>query len=103
MQENSTSITYDRVESDANTITECASTMNNIFSDFEAAMNRLGGGDALVGDAGESLFSRFNNLKTKFDEYITLVNDFADLIRSASQKTAATEQALASQADELAN
>ena len=103
MPENSTSITYEKVRSDANTIKECSSTMNNIFEDFGSSMNRVGAGDVFAGDASESLGSRFNSLKSKFDTYVRLVNDFADSILSASEQTAATEQALASEADNLAN
>ena len=102
MNETSTNITYEKVRSDANTIKECSSTMSNIFEDFGASMNRVGAGDVFAGDASESLASRFNSLKGKFDTYVRLVNDFANTILSASEQTAATEQALAGEADNLA-
>ena len=103
MDGTSTNITYEKVRSDANTIKECSSTMNNIFEDFGASMNRVGAGDVYAGDASETLQSRFNSLKAKFDTYVRLVNEFANTILSASEATAATEQALTSEAEDLAN
>ena len=97
----STNITYERVRSDANTIKECSGTMRNIFDDFGSSMNRVGAENVFYGDASQSLGSRFNSLKGKFDSYVNLVNQFADTILSASEQTSATEQSLASQADSL--
>ena len=98
-----TTITYEKVRSDANTIKECSSTMKNIFDDFGTSMNKVGAEDVFAGDASESLGQRFNSLKGKFDNYVRLVNDFANMILGASEATAATEQALAAEADKLAN
>ncbi len=102
MPENSTSITYEKVRTDANTIKECSTTMSNIFEEFGSSMNRVGAGDVFAGDASESLGARFTSLKGKFDTYVRLVNDFANTILTASDQTAATEQALANEADNLA-
>lgn len=102
MNENSTTITYDRVRNGAHTIQDCATTMNNIFEDFGASMNRVGAEDVFVGDASESLGARFNSLKTKFDDYVALVNEFANMILGAADATQHTEQKLASEAEELA-
>ena len=99
----STTITYEQVRSDANTIKECSSTMSNIFEDFGASMNKVGADDVFAGDASETLGQRFTSLKSKFDNYVRLVNDFANMILSASDATASTEQALANEADNLAN
>ena len=68
MDGQSTNITYERVRSGANTISECAKSMQNIFSDFGASMKRVGAEDVFVGDASESLGNRFNSLKTTFDD-----------------------------------
>ena len=101
MNENSTNITYDRVRSDANTIQECAKTMQNIFESFGGSMKRVGAEDVFVGDASESLGARFNSLKTKFDSYVQLVNEFSSMILGAAASTEQTEKALAANADEL--
>lgn len=103
MNGESTTITYEKVRTDANTIKECASTMNNIFSDFGTSMNRVGADDVFAGDASETLGQRFASLKEKFDTYVRLVNDFANMILGASEATAATEQSLATDANNLAN
>ena len=103
MNESSTTITYERVRTDANTIKECASVMSKIFEEFGTSMNRVGAEDVYAGDASETLGQKFASLKGKFDSYIKLVNQFADTITSASSATAATEQALANQAENLSN
>ena len=101
MDGQSTNITYERVRSGANTISECAKSMQNIFSDFGASMKRVGAEDVFVGDASESLGNRFNSLKTKFDDYVRLVDEFAAMLTGASEATARTEKALAAEADSL--
>lgn len=98
----STDITYEQVRTDANTIKECASTMKNIFDDFSNSITKIGAEDVFAGDASESLKTRFDSLKGRFDDYVKLVNTFADKILHASESTAATEQALAGEADKLA-
>ena len=103
MDGTSTTITYEKVRSDANTIKECSSTMKNIYEEFGTSMNKVGADDVFAGDASESLGQRFTSLKGKFDSYVKLVNDFANMILSASEATAATEQALASEAENLAD
>ena len=103
MDGNSTSITYEKVRSDANTIKECASTMKNIFEEFDSSMTKVGADDVYAGDASETLRQRFTSLKGRFDSFVGLVNDFANMILGASEATAATEQALASEAENLSN
>ncbi len=98
-----TTITYERVRDDANKLKECARIMNGIFEDFGSSMNRVGAEDVYAGDASETLGQKFNTLKTKFDSYIRLVNEFAGMITSASEQTEQTERELAAQADELAS
>lgn len=102
MDGTSTTITYEKVRSDANTLKECSSTMSNIFEEFSTAMSKINADDVFAGDASESLGRRFTSLKGRFDSYVKLVNDFANMITSASEATAATEQKLASETDNLA-
>lgn len=96
------SISYEKVRSDANAIKDCATTMTNIFEDFGASMNAVGAENVFAGVASESLGQRFASLKTKFDDYVKLVNMFANTVLSASSQTESTEQAIASEAETLA-
>ena len=103
MDGTSTTITYEQVRTDASTIQECAQTMQNIFESFGTSIKNVGAEDVYVGDAAESLGQRFNSLKTKFDSYVKLVNDFANMILGAAESTEKTEATLAQEADTLAN
>lgn len=101
MDTNSTNITFQRVREDANTIKECSNTMRNIFDEFGTSMNRVGAKDVFYGDASQTLGDRFKGLQTKFDEYVELINDFANIILSASEKTERTDKSLEQQAQSL--
>lgn len=101
MNDSSANITYEKVRSGAQTMQECARKMDGIFQEFNASMNRVGAPDVYIGDAKETLSARYNSLKTKFDDYINLVNQFANMILGAAAATEKTEAALASAADEL--
>ncbi len=100
--DNNLSISYEKVRSDANTIKDSAATMRNIFEDFGASMARVGAGDVFAGVASDSLGQRFASLKTKFDDYVKLVDMFANTVLSASSQTQSTEQAIASATENLA-
>ena len=77
--DNTTQITYAKVRSDADKIRECSHVMENIFGDFERTMKNIGSPDVFAGDASESLETRFAGLKTKFNDYVKLVNEFATM------------------------
>lgn len=94
-------ITYERVASDAQTLKDCATTMENIFSSFEETMNRLGSEDVSEGDYAESFQGKFNELKQKFDTYVQKVNQFSEDVTMASEKTANTEKELTDLAEDL--
>ena len=101
MNETSTSITYERVRSGANTIKECANTMRGIFEDFGASINRVGADDAFVGDASETLGARFNSLKTNFDTYVNMVETFSNSILGAAEATERTDKQIDTAAQSL--
>ena len=101
MDTNNTSITYALVESGARTIQECSKTMMNIFDSFNASMTKVGADDVFAGDASETLGNRYNQLKTKFDNYIKLVDEFSAMLLGAAEATAQTEKRLASEAERL--
>ena len=47
------------------------------------------------------LVTRYNQLKTKFDNYIKLVEEFSAMLQGAAEATAQTEKKLASEAERL--
>lgn len=101
MNETSANITYEQVRNGAYIMKDCSKKMDGIFQEFNASMNRVGAPDVYLGDAKETLSARYNSLKTKFDDYVTLVNQFADMILGAAQRTEETEAALSTAAEEL--
>lgn len=101
MNGQSTSITYAQVESGARTIQDCSKTMLNIFESFNSSMKRVGADDVFAGDASETLGTRYNTLKGKFDNYVKLVEEFSTMLLGASEQTKQTEQKLTSQAEQL--
>ena len=103
MDNGSTSITYEETRADAATVQDCSRKMDNIFHDFESTMKRVGGDDAFVGDANESLQGRFMKLKTRFEAYVRTVQEFHDLIMGASEAEERTEQNLSKEAEALAS
>ncbi len=103
MDSSGTSITYERVRSDANTISECAKTMDSIFNKFAEEINTATSADNYEGTSSEALKERFNSLKPKFVDYVNLLNQFSSMITGAAQATETTEKAIASDADTLAS
>jgi uncharacterized protein YukE len=101
MNEQNTNITYQQVYNGARTIQDCAKTMQNIFESFNSSMKRVGADDVFVGDASETLGTRYNSLKTKFDNYIKLVDEFASKLTGAADATAQTEKQLEDAASKL--
>lgn len=102
MGDQSTSIVYDKVRSSVDTIVSCSTVMDNIFTDFGKEMTEVGAEDVFVGNASESLGERFRVLRQKFDSYTMKVKEFSDAISGAADATQATENKLASQAEDLA-
>lgn len=100
MNDNNTNITYEHVIEDANIIKDCSKKMGDIFSMFEETMNQLK--PALIGEAGNAVDERFRTLKGKFDSYTAKVELFSNMISSAADRTQATEQSIARDADNLA-
>ena len=101
VNDSSANITYENVRNGASKIQNCAKIMDGIFQDFNSSMNRVGAPDVYLGDANETLSARYNSLKTSFDEYKQLVEQFSQMILGAASSTEATENRLASAAEEL--
>ena len=101
MNSNSTTITYEKVKQDANTIKECSTVMKNIFDDFGKAMSLVGADDVFAGNASEKLSERFNTLKTRFEGYTKNVEKFSNMITSAAESTERTEASIAHNVEDL--
>lgn len=91
---NDTTITYERVEADANNIRDYANNMKRIFDDFSATMNNIFSSGSFQGQASEQFKSEYDQLRSKFDSYTTLVEKFASKISSANQAINQTEQSI---------
>ena len=94
MLASNTDITYERARGNANSIKNCASNMSNIFDEFNSSMSTVGSEDIFYGNASDSLTSSYSTFKTKFDEFVGLVNDFSNVILKAVDATEATEENL---------
>lgn len=101
--QDSTSITYERVRSDANTIKDCSVEMRGIFDNFEGTMKTVGAPENFLGEGNDSLQEKFAKLRTKFDDYVQLVEEFSNMILTASEMTEQTERNIANDADTLAS
>ena len=99
---NNTTIIYERVKENANTIKNCSVAMTKIFDDVENTMKYLNSNEALVGRAGDAYFANFNSLRGKFSTYTKNVETFANMIYSAEAETEKTEKEIESAANELA-
>ena len=91
---NKVSISYGETEGIVNEIIDCKNRMNIIFDNFKSDMNTIGSPNVLAGQTRESLASMFANLSTRFDDYLELVQQFANDIRSASERTKETDQSV---------
>ena len=99
---NNTTISYERVKENANTIRNCSKTMSKIFDDVENTMKSLNSNDALVGRAGDALLAKFNSLRGRFSSYTNAVERFSNLIYHAESETERTEREIERASDELA-
>lgn len=99
---NNTTISYERVKENANTIKNCSTTMSKIFDDVENTMKSLNSNEALVGRAGDALLAKFNSFRGKFSSYTSTVERFANLISHAETETERTEREIEMTTDELA-
>ena len=98
---NNTTITYERVEADAASIKGYSSNMKNIFDDFNATMNNIFSSGMFEGQASQQFRSEYDQLKSKFDAYTSLVEQFANSISSANQDVKTTEQSILRDAESL--
>ena len=98
----STSIQYESVKAAVDEILGRSTSMAGLFDAFRASMGRIYQEDVFEGEASESFNAKFNNLKKRFDAYVELVKEFADVIEGAREQTQATEQNIQRAAEDLA-
>lgn len=98
----STYVSFEQVKAGVDTIKDCAIKMEAIFGDFGQSMKVVNGQGLFEGETARTLEERFNSLKTKFDDYVKLVNTFADMITGATENTRETDERMAKAAEELA-
>lgn len=102
MDNNNVSIKYSEVKNEISFLKDdCLSQMKNIFSEFENTMNRVGGGNAFVGEGNETLQARYKKLSSRFSEFENLILRFADQYEKALASTQQTEQQLSQDAGNL--
>ena len=95
MADNKTTITYENVDATAENIRNYSKTMQGIFDDFNATMNYIFSSGMFEGQASQQFRSEYDQLKSKFDSYTSLVEQFANNISSANRDVKATEQSIA--------
>ena len=98
---NDTTITYERVEAEAETIRGCSANMKSIFDDFSSTRNNIFSSGMFEGQASQTFNNEYNDLRGRFDSYTSLVEQFASSISSANQDVRATEQSIAKDAEAL--
>ena len=98
-----TQITYEQVRSGANTIKDCSTNLRGIFNDFEGSMKNVASPDVFEGDASETAEEKFNKLKTRFNDFTDLVNEFSETLLGAAEATEKTERNINQDASGLAN
>ena len=99
--ENSTTINYENVDEVAQNIRKYSSNMNSIFDDFNATMNYIFSSGMFEGQASQQFSQKYDQLKSRFDSYTSLVEKFASSISSANQDVKETEQSILKDAENL--
>ena len=97
----STRIKYEKVEEAVDNIKKDSKSMDDIFGDFRKSMDNIYQDDVFEGNASESLHDKFDELKTKFDSYVDLVNEFSETINKAKTSTEDTEKRIQQKAEDL--
>ena len=98
----STKITYENVRDAVNKINADKDKIQGILDEFTRNINDSTNDAVFQGQAAEAFKGRFTELKSKFDEYIKIVEEFSSMITFAEQSTESSEKQMASLADVLA-
>ena len=100
ISKDATSIGYSGVSAKVDIINNCALAIGDIFDEFGLSIARVGADDVFVGDASDTLRTRFNSLKTTFDDYVKLIETFSTSITGASSDTKETDKRTEREAEE---
>ncbi len=96
-----TSIKFSSVETAVNELTTGRNNMESTLDEFANIIRTLIANGDLVGTAADTFEQSFEDLKKqKFESYIALVQEFAEVISKAGQATHATAQALEADANQ---
>lgn len=96
-----TSIKFSSVETAVSEINTGRNNMESTLEEFANIVRTLISNGDLVGTAADTFEQTFEDLKKqRFESYISLVQDFADIISKAGQATQATAQALEADASQ---
>ena len=101
MADNKTTITYENVNATAESIRNYSKTMQSIFDDFNATMSNIFSSGMFEGQASQQFRTEYDQLKSRFDSYTSLVEQSANTISTASQDVQSTEQSIAKDAETL--
>ncbi len=96
-----TSIQYEEVQTAIQKIMDKSIIMDDLFSDFQSAMNRIYKEETFEGTASDSFNAKFQALRTSFADYVSSVKEFADYYQVAKDETEATENTLRQEAEDL--
>lgn len=97
----STSIKYQQVRSAAQEIMNNKNEVQAILDDFTATINDVTTKNVFAGTASDALKNRFEELRKKFDEYVSTVDYFSKVISSAASATESTEMSIKRQTENL--
>lgn len=101
LNNNNLLIEYEKVEQTAANINEYAKQMATILNDFSNRMSDLKAREIIVGNSADTLESKFNELKKKFDSYLQVVQDSSKAITYTKNTTKQTENVIEQDAENL--
>ncbi len=85
------SIEYGQVNSTVEKLRSDAARVDSNFDQYGESIRRAGADDVFFGDSSETFRASYNRLKPKLDEYVDLINQFANILSGASSDTASGE------------
>ncbi len=96
-----TDIQFGATRGIADNIKKYSQEEDAIFTDFNAAIDRMTAEGTYEGSGSEALKARASELKGKFDDYVQMVANFATAISSSADQEEAVMKERESAADQL--
>ncbi len=94
-------ISYGETSTVISNLRAAANEINSCFDEYQLSVHRVGAEDVFYGAASESFQDSYTKYKPKLDEFVRLVNEFADTISGASTETSAAEAEINKEAQSL--